>query len=94
MSNRTFKKYLCIFFFFTNITHIYIGVVVLVQKSPAKLRAQVDRVFFKNLKALLKIAIPGVASPEAGFMLLVAVSLVGRTFCDLWMIQKTTSIET
>ncbi|KAL1116830.1 hypothetical protein AAG570_005300, partial [Ranatra chinensis] len=62
-------------------------------KEPAKIKAQVDGVFFRQIRALLSIAIPGITSPEAGFMILVAISLVTRSLCDLWMIQNTTCIE-
>ncbi|XP_077282422.1 ATP binding cassette subfamily D member Pmp70 [Temnothorax americanus] len=60
-------------------------------KNP---KAQVNAVFFRRLCQLLKIGIPGVLSPEFGFVLLVATALVGRTLCDLWLIKKGTLIET
>lgn len=64
------------------------------QEKPKSPKAQVNAVFFHRLRQLLKIGIPGILSPEFGCVLLVAISLVGRTLCDLWLIQKTTLIET
>ncbi|KAK0091950.1 hypothetical protein PV326_002479 [Microctonus aethiopoides] len=60
-------------------------------KRPTK--AHVDAAFFKQLYQLLSIGIPGILSPEAGFALLVAGSLVARSLCDLWMIRTSTLIE-
>lgn len=63
------------------------------EKSKSKIKAQVDAAFFRQLKELLKIVVPGVFSTEFGFLVLVAASLIARTFCDLWMIQNGTFIE-
>lgn len=41
----------------------------------------------------MKILVPGWTSPEAGYLFLVAASLVARTYCDIWMIQNGTFIE-
>ncbi|XP_063361369.1 ATP-binding cassette sub-family D member 3 [Cydia amplana] len=60
------------------------------KKSP---KAQVDARFFAELKALWKIMVPGVWSKESGFMALIALSLIARSMCDLWLIQHTTLIE-
>ncbi|XP_063532468.1 ATP-binding cassette sub-family D member 3 isoform X2 [Cydia strobilella] len=60
------------------------------KKSP---KAQVDAKFFAELKALWKIMVPGVWSKESGFMALIALSLIARSMCDLWLIQHTTLIE-
>lgn len=57
------------------------------------MKAHVGTHFFRQLGALLRIAIPGLVSPESGFMVLVAVSLGARTLCDIWMIRNATSIE-
>lgn len=64
-----------------------------VPSGPKKEKIQVDSVFFKRLWALLKVVVPGVFTPEAGFMMLVSLSLVSRTMADLWIIQTSTSIE-
>ncbi|XP_011307725.1 ATP-binding cassette sub-family D member 3 [Fopius arisanus] len=63
------------------------------QGKPKGPRAHVDAAFFRQLYRLLAIGIPGALSPEAGFVLLIAGSLVGRSLCDLWMIRITTLIE-
>ncbi|XP_061709918.1 ATP-binding cassette sub-family D member 3 [Cydia pomonella] len=60
------------------------------KKSP---KAQVDARFFAELKALWKIMVPGFWSKESGFMTLIALSLIARSMCDLWLIQHTTLIE-
>ena len=41
----------------------------------------------------MKILFPSVLIPETGYVLLVAVMLVLRTFCDVWMIQNGTAVE-
>ncbi|XP_063216739.1 ATP-binding cassette sub-family D member 3 isoform X2 [Bacillus rossius redtenbacheri] len=64
------------------------------EKSTQKTKAQVDAVFFRQLCKLLSIVVPGVFTPESGFLLLVAGALVARSLCDLWMIQTGTHIET
>ncbi|XP_057331256.1 ATP-binding cassette sub-family D member 3 [Microplitis mediator] len=60
-------------------------------KGPPK--AHVNAVFFKQLRQLLSIGIPGLLTPETGFIVLVAGSLVVRSLCDLWMIRISTLIE-
>ncbi|KAK3911791.1 ATP-binding cassette sub-family D member 3 [Frankliniella fusca] len=62
--------------------------------KSTKSKAQVDAVFFAQLKKLLKIIIPGWFSAETSFCVLVAASLVARSFCDIWMIQNATLVET
>lgn len=64
------------------------------QEKPKSPKAQVNAVFFHRLYQLLKIGIPGIMSSEFGYVLLVAVALVARTLCDLWLINKGTLIET
>lgn len=34
-----------------------------------------------------------VSLPQTGFLTLIAVMLVARTYCDVWMIQNGTMIE-
>ncbi|KAL6432024.1 hypothetical protein ACFW04_007451 [Cataglyphis niger] len=67
---------------------------IIKEEKPKSPKAQVNAVFFRKLCQLLKIGIPGVMSPEFGYVLLVAAALITRTLCDLWMINKATLIET
>lgn len=60
------------------------------RKGP---KAQVDAQFFAELKSLWKIMVPGLWTKESGFMALIALSLISRTLCDLWLIQHTTLVE-
>lgn len=66
---------------------------VIKENKPKSPRAQVNGEFFRQLRQLLAIGIPGIFSVESGFLLLVAAALVVRSFCDLWMIQAGTLIE-
>ncbi|KAF7992527.1 hypothetical protein HCN44_004871 [Aphidius gifuensis] len=63
------------------------------QKPKSPSRAHVDAAFFRQLKQLLVIGIPSLFSLEAGFVILVAGSLVARSLCDIWMIRMSTLIE-
>lgn len=63
------------------------------KKDAKREKAHVDREFFRQLKDLIKVVVPGILTPEFGFMLLVAGSLVGRTLCDIWLIRNGTIIE-
>ena len=47
----------------------------------------------RRLIKILRILIPSVFSPEVAYMVLVAVMLVLRTYCDVWMIQNGTAVE-
>nr|DBA18059.1 TPA: hypothetical protein GDO54_016352 [Pyxicephalus adspersus] len=42
---------------------------------------------------ILKILVPKTFSKEGGYLLLIAVMLIARTYCDVWMIQNGTFIE-
>ncbi|XP_023244980.1 ATP-binding cassette sub-family D member 3 isoform X2 [Copidosoma floridanum] len=64
------------------------------EEKPKRPKAHVDGEFFKQLRQLLAIGIPGLVSAESGFIFLVAASLVARSFCDLWLINNGTLIET
>jgi len=66
---------------------------MVLQKSPQKMKARVDAVFFRQLCHLLSIVIPGPFSGEVGFLFLVAVALIARSVCDLWLIHTGTYIE-
>ncbi|XP_068676125.1 ATP-binding cassette sub-family D member 3-like [Montipora foliosa] len=63
------------------------------EKATKKEKAAVDAVFFGKLLRILKILIPGWWTPETGYLVLVALSLIARTYCDVWMINNSTSIE-
>lgn len=60
------------------------------RKGP---KAHVDAKFFAELKTLWKIMFPGLWSKESGLMVLIALSLISRSMCDLWLIQHSTLIE-
>jgi len=49
--------------------------------------------FFKNLWRLLRIMVPGIFTGEFGYLMLVAVAMIARTYCDVWMIKNGTAIE-
>ncbi|KAK6013465.1 ABC transporter transmembrane region 2, partial [Ostertagia ostertagi] len=68
---------------------------VFVTKSgqPSKDKAHVDGAFFKKLWRILKILIPTPFSTEMFYMILVAVSLLCRTYADVYMIITATGIE-
>jgi len=61
--------------------------------GPRTRKVAVDGVFLQRINKLLKIVIPSPLSKEAGYIVLVAVMMLVRTYCDLWMIQSTTFIE-
>ncbi|XP_076232476.1 ATP binding cassette subfamily D member Pmp70 isoform X1 [Calliopsis andreniformis] len=66
---------------------------VIKEEKPKGPKAYVNARFFRQLRQLLAIGIPSVISTEFGFVLLIAASLVARSFCDLWMINIGTLIE-
>ncbi|XP_059839922.1 ATP-binding cassette sub-family D member 3a [Hypanus sabinus] len=63
------------------------------EKEGKKEKAVVDKVFFERIWRILKIIVPGMFSQESAYLLLIAVMLVARTYCDVWMIQNGTMIE-
>ncbi|XP_068022378.1 ATP-binding cassette sub-family D member 3 isoform X1 [Melanerpes formicivorus] len=63
------------------------------QKEGKKERAAVDRVFVARICRILKIMVPRTLCKETGYLMLIAVMLVLRTYCDIWMIQNGTVIE-
>lgn len=63
------------------------------EKKKTKLKAHVGAKFFKELLQLLKIVIPGWATNEAGLLALIAASLIGRSLCDLYMVNYFAKIE-
>ncbi|XP_069987359.1 ATP-binding cassette sub-family D member 3-like isoform X2 [Penaeus vannamei] len=58
-----------------------------------KKKVQVNKEFFRSLQGILRILVPGVWSPESGYLILVAFSLIVRSMCDIWMIHNGTLIE-
>nr|XP_060478182.1 ATP-binding cassette sub-family D member 3 isoform X1 [Panthera onca] len=63
------------------------------EKEGKKERAVVDKVFLLRLTRILKIMVPRTFCKETGYLILIAVMLVSRTYCDVWMIQNGTLIE-
>eukprot|EP00052_Salpingoeca_macrocollata_P009016 m.71102 g.71102 ORF g.71102 m.71102 type:complete len:667 (-) comp16886_c0_seq2:33-2033(-) len=58
-----------------------------------KKEGNVDGKFIKRLKQILRILFPTWLCPESAYAALVAVLLVCRTSCDVWMIANGTAIE-
>lgn len=67
--------------------------IVIKEKGGKKERAAVDMVFFRQLIKILRILVPGWFTAEGWYVFLVAAALATRTYCDVWMIQNGTSIE-
>ncbi|XP_057679879.1 ATP-binding cassette sub-family D member 3a [Corythoichthys intestinalis] len=63
------------------------------EKDGKKDRAAVDKIFFLRILRILRIMVPQVFCMETGYLILIAVMLVARTYCDVWMIQNGTMIE-
>jgi hypothetical protein len=63
------------------------------EKNKKGPKAQIDARFFAELKTLWGIMFPGLWSKESGLMVLIALSLISRSICDLWLIQHTTLVE-
>jgi len=64
-----------------------------VKGTSAESRVAVDSVFFNRLWRLIKIIVPAPLTPEMGYIILVAATLVLRTYCDVWMLKNGTAIE-
>ncbi|XP_036410164.1 ATP-binding cassette sub-family D member 3-like [Megalops cyprinoides] len=62
-------------------------------KDGKKDRAAVDRVFFARICRIMRIMVPRAFCKETGYLILIAAMLVARTYCDVWMIQNGTMIE-
>uniref|UniRef100_A0AAQ5ZWL1 ATP-binding cassette sub-family D member 3 n=1 Tax=Amphiprion ocellaris TaxID=80972 RepID=A0AAQ5ZWL1_AMPOC len=62
-------------------------------KDGKKDRAAVDKVFFLRILRILRIMVPRFFCMETGYLILIATMLVTRTYCDVWMIQNGTMIE-
>uniref|UniRef100_A0A8C5QR30 ATP-binding cassette sub-family D member 3 n=1 Tax=Leptobrachium leishanense TaxID=445787 RepID=A0A8C5QR30_9ANUR len=63
------------------------------EKEVKKDKAVVDRLFFARIGRILRILIPKTFSKETGYLVFIAVMLIARTYCDVWMIQNGTFIE-
>ncbi|XP_059391109.1 ATP-binding cassette sub-family D member 3-like isoform X2 [Carassius carassius] len=63
------------------------------QKDGKKDRAAVDKLFFIRISRIIRIMVPRFFCKETWYLLLIAVMLVTRTYCDVWMIQNGTLIE-
>ncbi|XP_026138847.1 ATP-binding cassette sub-family D member 3-like isoform X4 [Carassius auratus] len=63
------------------------------EKDGKKDRAAVDKLFFIRISRIIKIMVPRFFCKETWYLLLIAVMLVTRTYCDVWMIQNGTLIE-
>ncbi|XP_077132702.1 ATP-binding cassette sub-family D member 3 [Ranitomeya variabilis] len=63
------------------------------EKDGKKEKAVVDRAFFARIGRILRILVPKTFSKEGGYLTLIAIMLVARTYCDIWMIQNGTFIE-
>ncbi|XP_050954567.1 ATP-binding cassette sub-family D member 3a isoform X3 [Labeo rohita] len=63
------------------------------EKDGKKERAAVDKLFFIRIARILGIMVPRLFCKETWYLLLIAVMLVTRTYCDVWMIQNGTMIE-
>ncbi|XP_026218677.1 ATP-binding cassette sub-family D member 3a isoform X2 [Anabas testudineus] len=63
------------------------------EKDGKKDRAAVDKVFCLRIIRILRLMVPRVFCMETGYLILIASMLVARTYCDVWMIQNGTMIE-
>ncbi|XP_039645833.1 ATP-binding cassette sub-family D member 3a isoform X2 [Perca fluviatilis] len=63
------------------------------EKDGKKDRAAVDKVFFLRVFRIVRIMVPRLFCKETGYLILIAAMLVARTYCDVWMIQNGTMIE-
>ncbi|XP_066247854.1 ATP-binding cassette sub-family D member 3 [Euwallacea similis] len=63
------------------------------ENTETKVKVQVNKKLLIQLCQLFKITVPGWTTPESGMFFLIAVSLVARSMCDLWMINQGTNIE-
>lgn len=63
------------------------------KKAAAADRAQVDWAFVKKLARIMRILVPRLLCGETLYMVAIAVSLLARTYADVWMITTSTKIE-
>uniref|UniRef100_A0A8C2K7X2 ATP-binding cassette, sub-family D (ALD), member 3a n=1 Tax=Cyprinus carpio TaxID=7962 RepID=A0A8C2K7X2_CYPCA len=57
------------------------------------MKAAVDKLFFIRISRIIRIMVPRFFCKETWYLFLIAVMLVTRTYCDVWMIQNGTLIE-
>ncbi|XP_075472561.1 ATP-binding cassette sub-family D member 3 isoform X1 [Ascaphus truei] len=63
------------------------------EKEGKKEKAVVDSVFFSRIGRIIRILVPRTFCKESGYLAFIAVMLIARTYCDVWMIQNGTFIE-
>ncbi|CAG5895659.1 ATP-binding cassette sub-family D member 3a isoform 1-T1 [Menidia menidia] len=63
------------------------------EKDGKKDKAAVDKVFFLRILRIVGIMVPRFFCMETAYLILIATMLVTRTYCDVWMIQNGTMIE-
>ncbi|TNM96389.1 ATP-binding cassette sub-family D member 3a isoform X1 [Takifugu flavidus] len=68
-------------------------VVLGAEKDARKDRAAVDKQFLVRILRILRILVPRFFCMETCYLILIAAMLVARTYCDVWMIQNGTMIE-
>lgn len=56
-------------------------------------KAAVDKVFFSRMRHIMKILVPETFCKESGYLLMIAIMLMARTYCDVWIIHNGTMIE-
>lgn len=56
-------------------------------------KAAVDKVFFSRMRYIMKILVPETFCKESGYLLMIAIMLMARTYCDVWIIHNGTMIE-
>eukprot|EP01095_Lingulamoeba_sp_RSL-Kostka_P001850 TRINITY_DN1264_c2_g5_i1.p1 TRINITY_DN1264_c2_g5~~TRINITY_DN1264_c2_g5_i1.p1 ORF type:complete len:676 (-),score=243.24 TRINITY_DN1264_c2_g5_i1:186-2213(-) len=65
-----------------------------IEKTKTKKeKIAIDKVFLKRLRHLIPILCPSVFSKEFFYIVLVAIMMLLRTYCDLWVIKSSTTIE-
>ncbi|KAJ6658388.1 hypothetical protein lerEdw1_020092 [Lerista edwardsae] len=63
------------------------------EKEVKKEKAAVDRVFLARICQIIRVMVPRTFCKETGYLILIAIMLILRTYCDIWMIQNGTVIE-
>ncbi|XP_006825744.1 ATP-binding cassette sub-family D member 3-like [Saccoglossus kowalevskii] len=63
------------------------------QTGGSRDKAALDRLFLSRMWRILKVLIPGWFTLETGYVILIAIMLIARTYCDVWMISNGTAIE-
>ncbi|XP_062843524.1 ATP-binding cassette sub-family D member 3-like [Trichomycterus rosablanca] len=63
------------------------------QQDHRQHKGVMDKLFISRIYKVLRILMPQVFCKESGYLLLIAVMLLARTYCDVWMIHNGTMIE-